>query len=47
MQQQQVTTVFETAGSPPAYLDQPDFARFIDADAARLIPAVKKIGRVE
>jgi len=47
MQQQQVTTVFETAGSPPAYLDQPDFVRFIETDAARLIPAVKKIGRVE
>jgi tripartite-type tricarboxylate transporter receptor subunit TctC len=47
MQQREVTTVFETAGSPPAYLDQPEFARFIEADAARLIPAVKKIGRVE
>jgi len=35
------------AGSPPAYLDQPDFVRFIEADAARLIPAVKKIGRLE
>jgi tripartite-type tricarboxylate transporter receptor subunit TctC len=47
MQNREVTTVFEKAGSPPAYLDQPDFARFIEADAARLIPAVKKIGRLD
>jgi tripartite-type tricarboxylate transporter receptor subunit TctC len=47
MRDPQVTSVFEKAGSPPAYLDQPDFVRFIEADAARLIPAVKKIGRLE
>jgi tripartite-type tricarboxylate transporter receptor subunit TctC len=47
MQNPQVTSVFERAGSPPAYLDAPDFARFIEADSARLIPAVKKIGRIE
>ncbi|HKA79218.1 MAG TPA: tripartite tricarboxylate transporter substrate binding protein [Xanthobacteraceae bacterium] len=47
MQDRQVTSVFEKAGSPPAYLDQPDFIRFIEADAARLVPAVKKIGRLE
>jgi tripartite-type tricarboxylate transporter receptor subunit TctC len=47
MQDRQVTSVFEKAGSPPAYLDQPDFTRFIEADAARLVPAVKKIGRLE
>jgi tripartite-type tricarboxylate transporter receptor subunit TctC len=47
MQDRQVTSVFEKAGSPPAYLDQPDFASFIEADAARLIPAVKKIGKLE
>ena len=38
---------FETAGSPPAYLDQAEFARFVEADSARLIAAVKKIGKVE
>jgi len=42
-----VTSVFVKAGSPPAYLDQPDFVRFVEADAARLIPAVKKIGRLD
>jgi tripartite-type tricarboxylate transporter receptor subunit TctC len=47
MQDRQVTSVFEKAGSPPAYLDQPDFVSFIEADAARLIPAVKKIGKLE
>jgi tripartite-type tricarboxylate transporter receptor subunit TctC len=47
MQDPQVTSVFEKAGSPPAYLDQPDFIRFVEADAARLIPAVKKIGRLD
>jgi tripartite-type tricarboxylate transporter receptor subunit TctC len=43
----QTISVFEKAGSPAAYLDAPEFARFIAADSARLIPAVKKIGKVE
>lgn len=38
---------FETAGSPPAWLDAPDFARFVAADSARLITAVRSIGKVE
>ncbi|WP_144185898.1 Bug family tripartite tricarboxylate transporter substrate binding protein [Elioraea rosea] len=38
---------FETAGSPPAWLDQPDFARFVAADSARLLTAVRAIGKVE
>lgn len=38
---------FETAGSPPAWLDGPDFARFVAADSARLIAAVRAIGKVE
>ena len=42
-----VTKIFETAGSPPAYQDAPEFAKFVDADSARLIEAVKKIGKVE
>jgi tripartite-type tricarboxylate transporter receptor subunit TctC len=42
-----VVKTFETAGSPPAYLDSADFARFVEADSARLIAAVKKIGKVE
>ena len=42
----EITKVFETAGSPPAYLDQPEFATFVEADSARLIAAVRKIGKV-
>jgi tripartite-type tricarboxylate transporter receptor subunit TctC len=43
----QTTKIFEAAGSPPAYLDQPEFQKFIREDSARLITAVKKIGKVE
>jgi tripartite-type tricarboxylate transporter receptor subunit TctC len=42
-----VIRVFENAGSPPAYQDAPDFSRFVDTDSARLIAAVRKIGKVE
>ncbi len=42
-----VRTVFERAGSPPAYLDQPEFTQFVQADSTRLIQAVRKIGRVD
>jgi tripartite-type tricarboxylate transporter receptor subunit TctC len=38
---------FEAAGSPPAYLDQPEFAAFVASDSARLIEAVRKIGKVD
>src|SRR6187455_1001755 len=47
MRSPDVIRTFETAGSPPAYLDQAEFARFVDADSARLVAAVKKIGKVE
>jgi tripartite-type tricarboxylate transporter receptor subunit TctC len=43
----EVIKVFENAGSPPAHQDAPDFARFVEADSARLIAAVRKIGKVE
>jgi tripartite-type tricarboxylate transporter receptor subunit TctC len=39
--------IFEAAGSPPAYLDQPQFTAFVDKDSLRLIEAVRKIGRVD
>ena len=42
-----VIRIFENAGSPPAYQDAPEFARFVEADSARLIAAVKKIGKVD
>ena len=43
----QVTSIFVKAGSPPAYMDQPEFAKFVEADAKRLIPVLKKIGRLD
>ena len=43
----EVTKTFETAGSPVAYMDAPEFAKFVADDSARLIAAVKKIGKVE
>ncbi len=43
----EVVRTFEAAGSPPAYLDAPDFARFVETDSARLVAAVRRIGRVE
>ena len=47
VQSPEVIKTFETAGSPVAYLDAPAFSDFVAADSARLIAAVKKIGRVE
>jgi tripartite-type tricarboxylate transporter receptor subunit TctC len=47
MRDPEVTRTFENAGSPPAYQDAPEFARFVDSDSARLIAAVQKIGKVE
>jgi tripartite-type tricarboxylate transporter receptor subunit TctC len=43
----EVVKTFEAAGSPVAYLDAPEFAKFVETDSARLIAAVKKIGKVE
>src|SRR5450631_1018533 len=39
----EVTKTFETAGSPVAYMDAPEFSKFVTEDSARLIAAVKKI----
>ncbi|OQW60586.1 MAG: Tat pathway signal protein [Proteobacteria bacterium SG_bin9] len=43
----EVTKTFEAAGSPVAYQDAPEFTKFVESDSARLIAAVKKIGKVE
>ncbi len=43
----QVTKTFDSASSPPAYQDAPEFARFVETDSARLIRAVQKVGRVD
>ena len=44
MKNPQVTDVFVKAASPPAYMDQPEFQKFVDDDAKRLIPVIRKIG---
>jgi tripartite-type tricarboxylate transporter receptor subunit TctC len=44
MKNPQVTDVFVKAASPPAYMDQPEFQKFVDDDARRLIPVIRKIG---
>ena len=47
MSDPEILKTFENAGSPPAYQDAPEFAKFVEADSARLIAAVQKIGKVE
>jgi tripartite-type tricarboxylate transporter receptor subunit TctC len=42
-----VVSVFDAAGSPAAYQDAPEFAEFVKVDSARLIAAVKKMGKLE
>jgi hypothetical protein len=41
------TRSFENGGSAPAYQDAPEFAKFMEADSARLIAVTRRIGRVE
>jgi tripartite-type tricarboxylate transporter receptor subunit TctC len=42
-----VKEVLGKAGSPILYQDQPDFQRYVDADAAKMTEVVKKIGKLE
>jgi tripartite-type tricarboxylate transporter receptor subunit TctC len=42
-----VVQTIGSAGSPVLYLDAPEFARYWEQDAGRMIEAVRKIGRVE
>jgi tripartite-type tricarboxylate transporter receptor subunit TctC len=44
---ERVKTTMVTAGSPIQYLDAPEFARYVDADAAKMREVVKRIGKVE
>ena len=43
----QFQTAIKNIGDEVAYLDQPDFAKFWDADAKRVEAAVKSIGKVQ
>jgi tripartite-type tricarboxylate transporter receptor subunit TctC len=47
MKSPEVIRTFEATGSLVAYQDAPEFSQFVAEDSARLIAAVKKIGRVE
>ena len=47
VQSPEVKKTFEAGGSPVAYMDAPEFAKFVEVDSARLIAAVKTIGKVE
>ena len=47
MNDPQVISIFDKASIVAAYLDGPEFARFIEADSARVIPAIRRIGRLE
>jgi tripartite-type tricarboxylate transporter receptor subunit TctC len=40
-------TAVANLGQELGYLDQPDFAKFWDADASRIEQAVRNIGRVQ
>jgi len=42
-----VKDVLGKAGSPILYQDQPDFQRYVDADARKMTEVVQKIGKVE
>ncbi len=42
-----VKQVLLNAGSPIQYLDTPEFQRYVDADAAKMVDVVKRIGKVE
>jgi len=43
----QTIGIFKNAGSPPAYLDAPEFAAYIETDSKRLIATVQKIGKLD
>jgi tripartite-type tricarboxylate transporter receptor subunit TctC len=47
MNDPQTVEIFNKAGSPPAYLDQPEFISYIEKDSARLIATVQKIGKID
>lgn len=42
-----VLKTFDASGSLVAYQDAPAFSDFVATDSARLIAAIRKIGRVE
>jgi len=47
VQSPEFKSAMEKMGTPIAYLDAPEFQKFWDTDAARLIKAVRNIGKVQ
>ena len=47
MNDPQTIGIFNKAGSPPAYMDAPEFTAYIEKDSQRLIATVQKIGKIE
>jgi tripartite-type tricarboxylate transporter receptor subunit TctC len=43
----EVLAIFAKAGSPAAYLDTPEFTRFVAEDTERMVKVVRAIGRLE
>jgi tripartite-type tricarboxylate transporter receptor subunit TctC len=41
----EIIAIYTKAGSPPAYLDAPEFAAYIAQDSARLLKTVQIIGK--
>jgi tripartite-type tricarboxylate transporter receptor subunit TctC len=46
-QDPKVREVIQNTGSPVVYLDSPDFEKYVQADARRMVDVVRKIGKVE
>jgi tripartite-type tricarboxylate transporter receptor subunit TctC len=44
---ERVRQVMLTAGSPVLYQDAPEFAKYVDADAAKMADVVRKVGKLE
>jgi tripartite-type tricarboxylate transporter receptor subunit TctC len=42
-----VIDVIKNAGSPIVYLDAPEFEKYVQADAKRMVDVVKRIGKLE
>lgn len=43
----QILSIFEKAGSPAAYMDTPEFTRYVAEDTERLVKVVRTIGKLE
>ena len=44
---EQFKTALANLGQEPAYMDQPEFAAFWEADTKRIEAAIRSIGKVE